>query len=51
MVANIHIDEMIVPAVQSRSLRKQGVTIDNIDRTAPNSSEVSKNRVVRQHHL
>lgn len=35
MVAQIHKDEMIVPAVQSRNLRKQGVTIDNIDKTAP----------------
>ncbi|MFJ8065834.1 hypothetical protein ACIQYS_14485 [Psychrobacillus sp. NPDC096426] len=35
MVANIHKDEMIVPAVQSRNLRKQGVTIDNIDRALP----------------
>lgn len=33
-VAKIHRDEMIVPAVQSRNLRKQGVTIDNIDKAS-----------------
>lgn len=31
-VAQIHKDEMIVPARQSRNLRKQGVGINNIDR-------------------
>lgn len=31
MVAQIHKDEMVIPARQSANLRKQGVTIDNID--------------------
>ncbi|MEK4715336.1 hypothetical protein [Sporosarcina sp. FSL K6-5500] len=39
MVANIHKDEMIIPAVQSRNLRKQGVTIDNIDGAMPRAIE------------
>lgn len=33
MPANIHKDEMIIPARQAQSLRKQGVTIDNIGRS------------------
>lgn len=35
MVAQIHKDEMIVPAAQSRNLRKQGVGINNIDQGRP----------------
>ncbi|WOV83903.1 tape measure protein [Sporosarcina jeotgali] len=31
-VAQIHKDEMIVPAVQSRNARKQGININNIDK-------------------
>lgn len=54
MPANIHKDEMIVPAVQSRNLRKQGVTIDNIDKprasatVSPNTSNTSssKNNII-----
>jgi len=38
MVANIHKDEMIIPAAQSKNLRKQGVTIDNIGRPSSGSS-------------
>jgi phage-related minor tail protein len=34
MTANIHKDEMIVPARQAERLRAQGVTIDNIDNIA-----------------
>ncbi|MCG3089129.1 tape measure protein [Sporosarcina cyprini] len=37
-VAKIHKDEMIIPAVQSRNLRRQGVTIDNIDKARPQKS-------------
>lgn len=48
MAANIHKDEMIIPAVQSRNLRKQGVTIDNIDRGVPRRSEGNIGRVVQQ---
>lgn len=39
MIANIHKGEMIVPARQSQNLRKQGVTIDNIDK--PQARQVS----------
>lgn len=31
-IAKVHKDEMIIPARQSRNLRNQGVTIDNIDK-------------------
>ncbi|MCI1593213.1 hypothetical protein [Heyndrickxia oleronia] len=38
-VAQIHKDEMIIPAAQSRNLRRQGVTIDNIDKARPLQSQ------------
>lgn len=38
MVAQIHKDEMIVPATQSENLRRQGVTIDNIDTPVPRTT-------------
>lgn len=38
MFANIHKDEMIIPARQSENLRRQGVTIDNIDKGSLNQS-------------
>lgn len=38
MFANIHKDEMIIPARQSENLRRQGITIDNIDKGALNQS-------------
>lgn len=41
MVAQIHKDEMIVPARQSRNLRKQGVTIDNVDKGGPTRARVA----------
>ncbi|WP_342510588.1 hypothetical protein MKY34_11310 [Sporosarcina sp. FSL K6-1522] len=34
-VAELHKDEMVVPATQSRNLRKQGLSIDNIDQGIP----------------
>lgn len=43
MVANIHKDEMIIPAAQSRNLRKQGVTIDNVDKPRTSSVSVQSN--------
>jgi len=50
MVANIHKDEMIIPAAQSRNLRNQGVTIDNVDKprasavASPNTSNTSNSK-------
>lgn len=41
MVAQIHKDEMIVPARQSRNLRKQGVTIDNVDKGGPSRAKTA----------
>lgn len=38
MLANIHKDEMIVPAKQSAVLRQHGITIDNIHHMASNQS-------------
>ena len=34
-VAELHKDEMVIPATQSRKLRQQGVSIDNIDQAQP----------------
>lgn len=34
-VAELHKDEMVVPATQARNLRRQGTTIDNIDQDRP----------------
>lgn len=31
-IAELHKDEMVVPATQSRNLRKQGLNIDNVDK-------------------
>lgn len=47
MVANIHKDEMIVPAAQSKNLRKQGVTIDNIDIGSPKGSTATDGTQVK----
>lgn len=33
-IAELHKDEMVVPATQSRNLRKQGLNIDNVDKGA-----------------
>lgn len=41
MVAQIHKDEMIVPAAQSRNLRKQGVDINNIDKGGPSRARTA----------
>lgn len=41
MTANIHKDEMIIPARQSRKLRNQGVTIDNIDKPSASVAKIS----------
>lgn len=37
-IAELHKGEMIVPATQSRNLRQQGATIDNIDSLAPSKA-------------
>lgn len=34
-IAELHKDEMVVPASQSRALRQQGINIDNIDQARP----------------
>ncbi|RKD26682.1 phage tail tape measure protein [Ammoniphilus oxalaticus] len=34
-IAELHKNEMVVPATQATNLRKQGVTINNVDRQAP----------------
>ncbi|MEH6940775.1 hypothetical protein [Bacillus sp. JJ722] len=48
MVAQIHKDEMIIPARQSEKLRQQGVNIDNIDTMAQSqgSNQSTTNPVV-----
>lgn len=45
MVAQIHKDEMIVPARQSRNLRNQGVGINNIDRQKERSIKPAQSKV------
>lgn len=43
-VAELHKDEMVVPATQSRNLRQRGLNINNIDKGGPAKSKVSRKR-------
>ena len=46
MVAQIHKDEMIIPAVQARYLRGQGATINNITKINKPLSESGGNEII-----
>lgn len=48
-VAELHKDEMVVPATQSRNLRNQGVGIANIDKNAPSMHSKAQANITPQY--